>query len=186
MNLYEESIEKQTKTMNIPRELFTDLTDMVYVQNCNLIRRICSDLEWNADAMIADLLDKTILIDEGEFVLSSDEEGGDNGIIAKPMTESEMEARYAKSNSVVPSEMLHQFMNDELICKQESVTINKKKYNVYELNNGISGLLIMWNEQFCIWDRAESKIYSFQSGDVEEVATCSLSLEEMAKHIVDF
>lgn len=168
------------KEMNIPRELFTDLSEMVYVQNCNLIRRICSDNDWNAEAMISDLLDKSILLDDDDF------ETEDHGIVAQPMTESEMEKQYNRSYPAIPSTMLQSFISDELIHLQQTITIQNKKYNLYQLNNGVSGLLVRWNSLICIWDQSDSKMYSIQGGSITLIDTVSLPVEEMVKHIINF
>jgi len=166
--------------MNIPRELFTQLHEMVYTQNCNLIRRICFDYGWNADKMIADLLDNTNHLPPNEFHTL-------DGILATPLSESEMEQQCEKNNTPIQNvALLQQFTPPELIRLEQTLCIREKEYHIYTLTEDVSGLLLLWKGKYCIWDLHAEIIYELHQGELRFLEKSTLPPEEMTSYIIEY
>lgn len=167
---------------NIPRELFNDLTEIVNNQNCSLIRKICADNDWDANQMIRDLLDKKNTVPDEHF-------NTPRGVITRPITEKEMEKKFkTSSDNVIKNNLLIENMKspESFIKIDEKIIVCDKEYDIYRMNNDISGLLILWKGKYCIWDIENENIYSINNGNITLLEECKLQHEDMVKYAIEY
>jgi len=169
---------------NIQREMFDELTEMVYAQNCMLIRKICDDKGWDADKMIKMLLDNDNSVIAEEHFNPEEESVVTKGI---QKTKKEMEQFYSDSKEEFPivNEMIGQSKKIEgLITLEESFTVNGKQVVINRMAD-ISGILIMWKGHLSLWDISEGKIYNIIEGELTFCENCNKKPEEMIEFYID-
>lgn len=172
---------------NIPRETFSCLSEMIYNQNCNLIRKIAADKEWNADKMIRDLLDNQNELPDETFV-------DIDGIKCKKMSEKEMETKYKNENTIATTteRLLNEaekIEDDNTLEYAKNITARKVTPRSLEdishnSMENISGILILWNGIVSVWDTKNGDIYNLVDGDVVFAEKCDKKPEEMYEYLL--